>query len=173
MGALVLITEGERPNKPRWNFVKDWSIRGSRGELVFGLASEFLGLATLVIVLFAPLYSSSSSTASSSSGGPVTVTHSHSNLWSNGIHDGAMPFLLAIALAYVAIGVGTVLRVRWQLRMGSWLRWCGVAVAFMGSLAGAMTIGLFLVPAATLGLIAALGGVNVGSHSRRREPSDG
>ena len=36
-----------------------------------------------------------------------------------------------------------------------------------------MTIGLFLVPAATLGLIAALGGVNVGSHSRRREPSDG
>ncbi len=81
----MLITEGERPRKPRWNFTKDSSIRGSRGELAFGLISEFLGVTTLVIVLFAPLYSSSSSTASSSSGGAVTVTHGHSSIWSNGI----------------------------------------------------------------------------------------
>ena len=166
-----MVTRGERPRTPRWNFMKDSSIRGSRGELVFGLISAFLGLTTLVIVLFAPLYSSSSSGASSD-GSSTTITQGHSSIWSNGIDHRALPFLLAIFAAYVAIGLGTVLRVRLQLRLGGWMRWCGVAVAFLGSLAGVMSIGLFLLPAATLGLIAALGGVNVG-QSRRREVSDG
>ncbi len=167
----MLITHGERPRKPRWNFTKDSSIRGSCGELAFGLSSMFLGVMTLVVVLFAPLYSSSSSTASSGSGAPVAVTHGYSSIWANGIDHRALPLLLAIVAAYVAIGLGTVLRVGLQLRLGGWIRCCGVIAAFLGSLAGAWTIGLFLFPPATLGLISALGGLNVGHGSKRREES--
>ncbi len=139
----------------------DAHLRISRGELAFGLSSGLLGLVILTIVLFAPLGSGETVTASTTTTGPnsvVTVTHSHYSLWSQGIDARAVPFLTAIMAAYIAIAIGTVMHAVWHIRLGSWIRWGGVAIALLGSVVGAMSIGLFLFPAATLGLIAALGG---------------
>jgi hypothetical protein len=137
-----------------------------RGELAFGVASGMLGLIVLAILVFGPLGSSETASSSSTTGSnqtTVTVTHGRSSIWSNEEGDARAKFiLLAVAIAYVDIMLGTIIHTQWRMRVGRLMRWVGVGFAFLVTLAGAMSIGLFLLPAATLGLIAALGGM--GQH---------
>jgi hypothetical protein len=128
-------------------------------ELTAGLAAGLLGLIGLTYALFGQTGTYITTTGTSS--GSTTTTTGTTSLVEQGLHPIAMLFITLMLLCVVGVAVGAYLHSQQGRRGGLWLLWVATALLAVGVLVSGLSIGLFLLPAALLALLAACLGSGV------------
>jgi hypothetical protein len=145
-------------------------VRLGRASSIIGALAFLLAVGASVFLVVGPTYTSTSSSSSISSDGTETVgpvTTSHATL----LEENGRGVLIPLAVPVVLAGAGAVL----SLRRRWWPAHLAVAgVLFAGCLLGAMTIGLFYIPAASaLMLSAGLSGARTPRPGAARNSGNG
>lgn len=148
--AFLFVDSRSKPAPPAWR-------DGARLELIAGLASAAVGWLALALIAFGPLYSAAySSTGAPGGSGPSETVPT--SLWAVGITGRAAVVLLVAAVTLALVAIGSVSHARWDANWGRLL--IGLAAVVLSGivLAGMLTIGPWLVPAAVLALLAWIAG---------------
>lgn len=128
-----------------------------RAEMLSGLAAGLIGLLALGIVLFAPLGTYASGGETCTADGrctPLPEVRGHMSLFQEGIEPMAWFFLAVLAASLVVVAVSAALHsssgnILWRVPL-----WAATMLILLFMLV-AVSIGLFLVPAGLLALLAA------------------
>lgn len=127
-----------------------------RLELVCGMLAALVGLLAWIYVLVGPLYAYSSTTIDGT-GRTVTVSGS-GNLAQRGLELRTLAFLVVVLLCALGAGFGAYLHAGHGDRVELVVLFLSAALLQAGALLSIFSVGLFLVPAALLAVIAATAG---------------
>ena len=132
-----------------------------RVELVSGVAAFFVGAAGWLWAVFGPTYTAAGSYSTGRDTPPVIVTEPGSLAQVQDLGSGPIVFLLALLTCLVAVGLGAYLHA--SRRTSSGLPILVMATLFLvgGVVLSAFTVGLFIVPAAALAVVASIAGWRV------------
>jgi hypothetical protein len=157
--AIAFLWIDRRPTSPTGT-----PINRVDRETVAGLGAGAAGLAGLVAVLLAPLWTSATSTIGT--GGVLDAVAQPSNLLAVGLLPRTAIFFVAAALLSGVIAGSALAHARRGGRTPS--RILGLSVIGLGAVAvlGAFTVGLFLLPAVGLGAWAWLSGRTAPDRAR-------
>ena len=122
----------------------------TRIELVCGLVAGLLGMVGMAYATFGPTYQNSE-------GGTATL------LQING--PGVLVPVLVLTLLAVTVAAGAYLHARVQRRAWLVTLWAAVILLALARVITGFSIGIFLQPAAALGLISAVAGSLAGRHA--------
>ncbi len=129
------------------------SVRGSRqGELLFGVGAAAIGLGAIALVLWGPLYSSRS--ASIIGGNVFDGPTSQTNLMAVGVTPQAIAVLLSTAILLFVIAMTSIVDARTSNRAAHRLLGFAIVGIVAVAIAGAFTIGVFLLPSIALASLA-------------------
>jgi hypothetical protein len=137
-----------------------------RIEGVCGAFASILGLAALLVAIFAPLgiYGSTSTILVTPGSGPGTggmTTTRPVSLAETGIPATAVSFLVLIALVIPGIGVSAILHSRTHSDAWRAILWLTTALLLVGVVVAILSVGPFLLPGLLLALVASvLAGLN-------------
>ena len=141
-----------------------------RIELLSGLAACVIGVVGWLWAVFGPTYATGGGAATSGGGNaPVVATESRSLVQVQDIGSGPIVFLLALLVCMAAVGVGAYLHGSRRVTTGLPILLMGTLFLIGGVVLSAFTVGLFVAPAAALGLVASIAGWCVPVSAR---PSD-
>jgi hypothetical protein len=129
------------------------SVRGSRQrELLFGVGATAIGLGALALALWGPLYSSRS--ASTIGGITLEEPTTQTNLVSVGLPPQAIAGLVSTAILLLVIAMTSIVDARTSNRAAHRLLGFAIIGIVAVAVAGAFTIGMFLLPAIALASLA-------------------
>jgi hypothetical protein len=127
-------------------------LAGTQLELIAGVMSAIVGWLALAFVVWGPTYSSMSSTIGP--GGAVDSTTTALSLAAVGITSRTAAVLIGTAILLGVVGVGALIHVRVRVRWAHWAIGLAAIALCVIAFLGAFSIGLYLVPAIGLAILA-------------------
>lgn len=132
-----------------------------RVEVVSGMLAGLIGLAGLAFAVFGPTYQQVvTATVTSGNGIPMTTTRTETaaSLAQQGLEAITIIFLLLMLLAVLGVAAGAYLHARQSAGTGMLVLAVSAGLLGAGVLLSGFSIGMFLLPAAILGIAALVAG---------------
>ncbi len=121
-------------------------------EALSGILAGVAGGVAIAYLLTAPMYSGESCYVATPGEPPICVTHTATLLQVNG--GAASVDLSIVAILLLAVAIPAVWHSLTGQRGAQWIVWGSTAALLIFTLLGIFTIGIFLLPAAALALVA-------------------